>query len=283
MKNFLLGLTLCLISLPAFAAGKDKESVYDRVMRTQTIRCGYVAIPPHIVKDPNSGALSGIIYDVMEEAGKLLDLKIDWTEEVGLGTMNEGLKQGRYDAVCFGYWQNPFEGKLGFIDFSTPLYYMPVGAFVRPDDTRFDADITAINDPTVRISSSDGMISGIIAAQDFPKAQIVSLPNMTDVGQNLMDVAAGKADVTFLSLHDAFRFEKSNPGQIKNVAKQQPVRVFGNTIALPQSQGDRRFKVMIDTALIQMLNGGFVDRALKKYEEYPGAVLPVAKPYVALE
>lgn len=277
MKNLLLVLMILFLAMPAWAEETPKESTYDRVMRTGIIRCGYVVLPPHIIKDPNSGAMSGIIYDVMEEAAKLLDVKIEWAEEVGFATMNTGLQTGRYDAICFNYWQNPADGKLGYIGFSTPLYYMPVGAYVRADDTRFDRNIMALNDPAVRISSSDGQISALIARQDFPKAQVLSLPNMTDVAQNFMEIAANKADVTFLSLRDGYKFEEKNPGKIKNVASKQPVRVFGSVIAIPQS--DRKFEIMLNTAFIQLLNGGGVDRILKKYEEYPGAVFPVSRPY----
>jgi ABC-type amino acid transport substrate-binding protein len=261
---------------PSFA--NENILVFDRVIANKEIRCGYVAVPPHIIKDPNTGRLSGIIYDVMEEAGKLLDLKINWAEEVGFATMNPGLDAGRYDAICFGYWQNPTEAKLGYLGFSTPLYYMPVGAFVRVDDARFKQGLDPINDPDIRISSSDGMIASMIAQQDFPNAKVISLPNMTDVSQNLMEVITGKADVTFLAYRDGFRFEKMNPGKVRNIDIDQPVRVFPSTIAIPQN--DRRFEVMLNTAFIQLLNGGQINRILKKYEEYPGAILPVAQPYV---
>jgi hypothetical protein len=61
------------------------------------------------------------------------------------------------------------------------------------------------------------------------------------------------------------------------VAIKNPVRVFGSVIAIPQS--DRKFEIMLNTAFVQLLNGGAVDRILKKYEEYPGAIFPVSKPY----
>lgn len=279
MKNICLVLALFLLTFPAFAAEEAKESTFDRVIRTGTIRCGYVVLPPHIIKDPNTGAMSGIIYDVMEQAGRLLNLKIEWAEEVGFATMNTGLQTGRYDAICFNYWQNPADAKLGYIGFTAPLYYMPVGAYVRADDTRFDKNIMAMNDPAVRVSSSDGQISALIAQQDFPKAQILSLPNMTDVAQNFMEIAANKADVTFLSLRDGYRFDEKNPGKIKNVAIKQPVRVFASVIAIPQD--DHKFEVMLNTAFLQLINGGGLDRILKKYEEYPGAIFPVSKPYEA--
>src|ERR1700722_20209029 len=60
-----------------------KESAYDRVMRTQTIRCGYVLRTPLLVKDPNTAQLSGLFYEYVENLGKALHLKIEWSEEMG--------------------------------------------------------------------------------------------------------------------------------------------------------------------------------------------------------
>ena len=44
-----------------------KESTYERVIRTGEIRCAYAVYEPPLIKDPNTGKLSGIFYDVMEE------------------------------------------------------------------------------------------------------------------------------------------------------------------------------------------------------------------------
>ena len=200
MKKIVFTLLLSLLAFPALAA--EKESAYDRVVQTGTIRCGYLSLPPFIIKDPNTGEISGIIHDTMERAGDLLGVKIDWNEEVGLATMDAGLEAGRYDALCFGYYKNPMEAKLGTIGFSDALFYVPMSVFARADDRRFDDDLSVINDPSIRISVHDGSLDGVIASEDFPLAKKVSLPNMTDFGMSLQEVVNGKADVAILNLVD---------------------------------------------------------------------------------
>lgn len=59
MKRLLLALALLILALPA-AAETGKESAYECVMRTGTLRCGYILLPPEMNKDPNTGALSVI-------------------------------------------------------------------------------------------------------------------------------------------------------------------------------------------------------------------------------
>ena len=275
MKKIVFTLLLSLLAFPALAA--EKESAYDRVVQTGTIRCGYLSLPPFIIKDPNTGEISGIIHDTMERAGDLLGVKIDWNEEVGLATMDAGLEAGRYDALCFGYYKNPMEAKLGTIGFSDALFYVPMSVFARADDRRFDDDLSVINDPSIWISVHDGSLDGVIASEDFPLAKKVSLPNMTDFGMSLQEVVNGKADVAILNLVDGINFEKLNPGKVRNVSKDQPIRVYAATIAYPQQ--DTKFGVMLDAALDQIRDSGYIRNLSKKYQAKPGAIFHVARPY----
>lgn len=98
MKKLFLALFLIFISFPAFAA--DKETAYDRIMKSGEIRCGYAISPPAMVQDPNTGEISGMDYDIWQEIGKELGVKIVWPEEAGWGNYITGLNSGRYDAFC---------------------------------------------------------------------------------------------------------------------------------------------------------------------------------------
>lgn len=174
-----------------------KESTYDRVMRTQTLRCGYVVWTPSLMKDPNSGQLSGLFYDYTEALGQALHLKIEWTEEIGWGDFPEALNSGRIDAMCGGSWPNASRARV--IDFVRPVFYAPVYAWVRTDDKRFDDNLEAINDPNVMITIIEGTTMAVIAAQDFPKAKMLQLPQTTSIAEVFVSLADGKSDVTLQS------------------------------------------------------------------------------------
>jgi len=272
MKTFLFA-ALIFLCFPALAA--EKESTYDRVMRTGIIRCGYVPYPPAVMKDPNTGAFSGILVDVMGEVGHLLSLDVEWTEELGWATTVEALKSGRVDAICVGFWQNPAEGK--YVGFTNPMWYSAVNAYVRNADNRFDSNPAALDSPDIRVSAIDGEMSGIIARQDFPKAKILSKPNMANVTDLLLDVTTDKADVAFVETYLAEEFLANNPGTLKNVTGDSPLRVFGNTIALPM--GDVPFQSMLNSALVQIVNSGQMEKILTRHEKYPGSLYRVAKTY----
>lgn len=255
-------------------------STYDRVIKTGTIRCGYIPYPPGSYKDPNTGRLSGIFVDTMEEAGRRLGLKVEWTEEVGWATMIEGLQTNRYDMVCTPVWENAARGKVA--DFSVPLYYSGIGVFVRTNDNRFtkpdgSVNFAAINSKNVKISTSDGDVAQVIAQEDFPNARQVTVSQMADRSQMLLNVVARKADVAFMEPQIAFEFSKMNPGTIKNISPQHPIRVFPNVMMFKRGQPE--FKAMIDAALQEVINSGYVDRLIDKYEPYRGALYRLAYPY----
>jgi ABC-type amino acid transport substrate-binding protein len=277
MKRILLAALLLTFSFPAFAAERERGSVYDRVISTGKLRCGYVVYAPAVMKDANTSVMSGIVYDVMEEAGHLLGIEIEWTEEIGWGNTVEAIRSGRVDAICVGFWQNPAEGK--FLGFTISLWYSAVNGFVREGDNRFDGDLSHINAPNVRIAASDGEMAEIIARQDFPQAQLLSHPNMTSVTEQLLDVKTGKADITFVENYLANEFIAANPGSVKNITKANPVRIFGNTIAVPL--GDTKLQSMLNSALVQIINSGLMDKIIQKYEKYPSSLYQIAKPYQA--
>ncbi len=255
-------------------------STYDRVISTGTIRCGYIPYPPGSFKDPNTGKLTGVFVETMEEAARRLDLKVQWTEEVGWATMIEGLQTNRYDMVCTPVWENATRGKVA--DFSVPLYYSGIGVFTRMNETRFikkdgSLDFAAINSKGVRISTSDGDIAQTIAQADYPNAQEIAVSQMADRAQMLLNVTDGKADIAFNEPQTAFEFSKKNPNKLKNLVPQNPIRIFPNVMMFKRGQPE--FKAMLNSSLQEVINSGYVDKLLDKYEPFQGATYRLAYPY----
>ncbi|MBI4534037.1 MAG: amino acid ABC transporter substrate-binding protein [Candidatus Melainabacteria bacterium] len=251
------------------------SSVYDRVIKSGQLRCAYVMYPPACIKDPNNGQLSGVFVEAVEALGKNLGLKVQWTEEVGWGSMIEGLETNRYDIIGSGVWPNSNRARV--VGFSKPLFYSAIGAYVRPDDTRFSKDLASINSLTVKIATIDGETAEVIARNKFPKAQRISLPQLSDVSQMLLNVSQHKADVAFVEAYTAHQFLNANPKSVKNALLSEPVAIFGNCLMFKRGQSE--LKSMLDTALDELIDTGFIDKLLDKYEPEPGLFFRVARPY----
>ncbi len=235
MRNHLLTLAIAVVmcwllvqaTLPKIneilPAHVVKETAFDRVMRTKTLRCAYIVYPPETIMDPNTKKLSGTVVDNTEEVGRQLGWKIEWVQEVGFTDMFTGVHSGLYDALCAGLYENPARAKEAL--FSIPVNYGVTYAYTRAGEVRFDSDRKAINNEAVKIAVVDGEISQFLAAELFPKAQVFSLPNLSDISQVMESVATGKADVAFLQKKPADFYIRNNSDKIKIIGG-GPVRAF---------------------------------------------------------
>ena len=253
---------------------KASTGTMEKVISSGVIRCGYVPYPPGLIKDPNTGKISGIFAEVLEKAGGNLGLKVEWTEEVGWGTMVEGLNAGRYDMIGSPVW--PTSERVRVADFTEAVYYGGVEVFVRADETRFDAKLGNLNDPKFKIATIEGEAAATIAEQDFPKAGRISLPQMTDLSQLILNVVDSKADITFVDPVIAKQFMDKNPGKIKPLSPGNPIRLYPNVLMLKQS--DHAFRRVLNLSIADLQNNGFVDKVISKYEPYPNAFYRNAKP-----
>lgn len=264
--------------LPSYSnTNTVKESVYDRVMRTGTIRCGYALWNPSLMKDPNTGQFSGIIYDYVEALGTALNLKIDWTEETSWGDFPAALESGRIDAMCAGVW--PSSKRSRVIDYVRPIYYVPFMAYARAQDARFDNKLETLNTPDYTPTMTEGETSSIVAYADFPNSKKIELPKLTEISINFLNVVDNKADVYLNDLVSFYEFDEHNPGKLKIVPTKRPLRLFGVAIAIPHEQ--EGFRRMLDNATIELIQNGAVEKIVKKYEKHPGSLYLSAKPYEA--
>jgi len=277
----LVGLTLATTGCSKSASDKaasdntQHETGMQRVLRTGKIRCSYLLYSYYFQKDPNTGKLSGIFHDVMEEIGRRSDLKIDWVEEVGFQNIFPGLNANRCDVFCGGLWPNATRAKAAL--FSRPVFYSAITTWCRTSDNRFSKDLSIINSPSFKIATIDGAMEDIIAKSDFPQAKRESLPELSPFVQNLLNVVHNKADVTFAEPMVVNEFLGQNPNTLKQIAPEKPLRIFGNSLAVKlEEQGLKEF---LDVALEEIVNDGQLDKIIGRYKLNKGTVYPLARPY----
>ncbi|MEJ0063037.1 MAG: transporter substrate-binding domain-containing protein [Alphaproteobacteria bacterium] len=286
MKQFLTIILSVALSLAAVyflerpaavtpAAAPTKESAYDRVMRTKTLRCGYALWPPYMLtKDVNTGKVGGIFAEIAEKVADGLHLKLEWAEEVGWSSYIESLRTGRFDVMCAPLWVSA--EKAEFLNYTLPLTYSALHFYVRAGDTRFDDNLQKLNAPEYKLATMDGEVSQMTAKRFFPKAAELSIPELADITQLFMNVATGKADGVFNEPGLAKDYASKNPGTLRQVTK-EPFQVFPNSMGM--AIGENNLTRTIDSALTELMNSGEIDRIIAKYDPDRSIFMPVAKPY----
>lgn len=267
-----MALALCLFdSRETFAA--EKESAFDRVMRTGTIRCGIIPWPPGAEVDPVTREIRGPTRDLFDSIIRLTGWKPEFVE-VTLGEVPLDLEHGKIDAMCAdGPWTIT---NIKFVDYTTWAGYTPVLVYIRENETRYKnySDLDAQNVSFVGI---DGDVSSDLAGIRFPRATLRTLVNLTDPAQMMMEVAGGKADAVVLDPVTAEGFMKNNPGKIKPFPEKEPLAVY--PFGMSVRRGEARLQQTLSRATEMAIDIGLVDQKLDLYDPTRRIVYSPLKPY----
>ena len=238
------------------------QPAFERVMKSHTLRCAYSSLRPYFVAlDTDRNMRRGLAHDIVEQMGRILGLKIEWVEEVGPREVPDHLASGAEDAMCFPLW--PDGKNAAVLDFTEALDYMPIYAFARSDDQRFDGNLGKLNvhDAVIPIIP-EGEVKNI-ADEDFPLASQLNIEVEPDPLHMMLAVTTKKADVGFGDPFTVGEFMRSNPGTLKYVANIQPVRVFGESFAV--AKGETKLRDTLNVAIEEMQENGMIQVILDQY------------------
>lgn len=264
MRSLLIVIVAVVVSLAVMTllqGGKSaatQETTYDRIMRTGTLRCGYAAWYPNLIIDLNTKQFSGISFDVMQEVGRRLGLKIEWAQEAGFGSAEQDLKSGKYDVLCADVCFESKRNKAAY--FSRPFRQDPIFMTARGDDTRFKTYQDA-NREDIMVAVLPGMIIESYAVQYLPQAKRLNVNDLGAEADMMNTLSSRKADVSFNNLISVDLYNQNNDGKIK--ALRPAVDICNGSFMLPH--GDERLKNMIDGALDEIIASGQMPNIYTKY------------------
>ena len=239
----------------------DITSTYDRVMKTKTIRCGYVTWPPFFDKDANTGQTSGFFYDYMTEFGRAFDLKIDWVAEVALADVPAALNSGRIDAFCVPLGAVPTRAIN--MNFSRTVAYFPLYAYVRQTDSRFDTDQKSINDPSVTLSTMEGEYTSILARTTFPNAKMLEITGNQGASTLFLNVENKKADVIFQDPGSFANYNIKNPDKLRRAK----IGLIGAVpVGFPLRLNETELQRLFDYGVADLENRQITKRLLGQYD-----------------
>jgi len=239
-----------------------EETAYERVLRTNTLRCGYWIYPPTTTMDTQTHKLDGFAVGIVEEMAQRLGLKVEWTEEVTFGTMLTGLETNRYDAVCTGSFITA--GRSRHAAWTVPFVFSGVVPVVRADDDRFDGDLSRANAPDVTLTALDGDITSEIARRDFPNAKLVSIAQNGSFMDNYMNIYGHKADMLFDEPGRALALNDNRDVKVKVLNPDHPLKLLPWSI--PVKVSEHELAGMLSGALTEMVFDGSIRRIAKAYD-----------------
>jgi ABC-type amino acid transport substrate-binding protein len=278
MKNIFVVLLAVVLSVTAshfllpgnHTATTKKETSWDRIIRTNTIRCGYYVYPPVTYRDPNTGKLSGLSVDMMEKVAKRAGLNVEWTEEVNFGNWQLGLQSNRFDMACTPMWPNTAMGRVVY--FTQPFFYSAIYAIGRSNDDRFKT-LDDLNKENISVATQEGNEMLFLAQDVFPKAKLKA--NAPNADGNLIgfDVITKKADFLLSDKNLIKELNKTNPNALK-ILVDHPVKMMPFTLAV--GTGEDQLLQFVNNATNEMVLTGEIDSLIKKWVPGNDIYIPVA-------
>lgn len=242
-------------------AARPHQSVYERVISSGVLRCGYFPEAPFTIIDPNTGKKSGIAVELAEKIAEDLGVKIEWVSAENFGALTEDLRNGRYDAICASTFNLP---RAGRIDYTIPYAYVPVYAYTQAGRKDFDNKLDQIDLQKVTFAGIDGEGATTIARKNMPQARFSVLPESSSISEMLESVVSKKADISFVMPTVFKNFAASNPGQLQKVLSNKPFYVFNVGFGIkPDEPG---LKNILDFMIRNYGANGTLDGLFKKYD-----------------
>ncbi|MFA6280047.1 MAG: transporter substrate-binding domain-containing protein [Bdellovibrionales bacterium] len=277
MKKAVLGLALLgalgllWVVLPTSHPAKTDQaeaqpSVLDRVEKTGNIRCGYWIYEPYISKDPNTGKMSGLTVDYLEQTAARVGKKIVWDIEVGFDQILPAINYNRIDMFCVPCSPNDDFRKQ--FDFAGSFGKLPYYLYVAKNST-----ITKAQMQTARFAVMDGYLTSPKTLEYFPKSTITSLPQTSSLADLYNHLKYGKVDVLLNEHLSALNYMRNNPDVVR---RYEDTPVFTATMSFPNKKGDTRWgafvQQMTDTTTPE--NRALFINFLKKYNVSEDALIP---------
>lgn len=231
----------------------------EKLRKEHVIDAGYIIYPPAIIKDPNTGKLSGHFIDAIEAIAKEANATVRY-HEVTWATFVPELQSGKFDVtIAATYVTIP---RSLVVAYTRPLFYLGSAALVRSDEKRFNK-LEDLNQSNVKVALTQGTAEAQIAEKVLTQAKrsVIASP---DLNLAFLEVVAGRADATLNDEVMVREFVKNHPGT-KVILDNPPFNM--TAVAWPVRQGDQDWANFLNDALRYLETTG----KLKEFEERYGA------------
>lgn len=256
-----IAVILALVALFATPSGvaPTEQSTFNNILNKDEITVCYMTWPPSVIKDPNTGKLSGFIIDLFNEVAKDAELKVKYTESTW-GGFTADLKTGKCDAAIAGIY--PTIGRSTSVSFTRSFFYAGNGGVVKAGDNRFKT-IEDLNKSGIKIAVIQGEYGQMYAQKYLPAAKLVVLEKGSDNTAPLVAVSSGHADVGLIMSDVAANYAKKHP-EVKLLFDGKPYST--TPIVWATRKNDQKLLNFLDNGLDYLKAVGILDAIAKKYQ-----------------
>ena len=248
---------LCAAALAIAAVGSGsaqaQSPAMDRIDKQKTLRVGWAVWHPYVYRDPKSNQVQGISYDLLQELGKAMGVKIEWVED-SWSTLPAGLQANKFEITNLMAITPP---RAQVVDFSEPVTQHGVSLIAPQAAVAKTRSWEDWDRPGVKIAVTLGANSDMFVTEKFKRAEIVRLKT---VPENVLALVSGRVDA-----------HASTIDALKTIQKEHPNLAivpgsFGNSeVAFALPKGDADLAKRVNQFVHEAKRSGKVNQLLEKY------------------
>lgn len=256
MKQRWLGVTTYLIA--AFiglgaAPASAQDSALERINDAKTLRVGWAVWHPYVFRNPKNNKIEGISYELVNELGKAMNVKVEWVED-SWSTLPAGLQANKFEITNLMAITPPREK---VVDFSSAVTQHGLSLIAPQAEVAKTKSWKEWDRPDVKIAVTLGANSDMFVTQQFKRAEIVRLKS---VPENVLALVSGRVHA-----------HASTIDALKSIQKQHPnlgivPGSFGSSeVAFALPKGDAKLQGRVNKFIAEAKRKGRVTELLKKY------------------
>ncbi len=200
------------------------------------MRCSYVPYFDYF-KANTDGTYSGMFYEILNKIAEDNNIKLEFVEQSGYGTITQRLNLGYIDVFCSPTWPST-ERKLEMF-FSQSLMKSDVYAYLNANSPYANQDLETLqHNQNLRIAVKENDIHYQLAKQYFPHARLIRVPQLSHIEEVITFVLENRADMTFWdkSLVEKYMADKNISADVlvQKSFTDGPIATYDNSYALPR-------------------------------------------------
>lgn len=256
---------IAMIHQPEVQVTEQKGSDTLEKIRTQgKLDVCYAEYAPAVIKNPNTGELSGHSVDTIEHIAEQINAQITYHETTWGGAAAD-VATGRCDVMLTYFNQIARSFSIAFTD---PMIYVGDSALVRADDVRFKdvTDIMVFDKPEYTVAVANGESGHNFVKENFKNAKIEVIDvEAGDLLKFLSLVQTGRADVGIADSVSISLYQREHPDTVDLFAN-NPFNL--NPTAYGVRQDDIMFLNFLNDALLTLEVKGKIAEFEQKYDAH---------------
>lgn len=256
-RNLFLGVGLMVAGALtvgiATGTAQSRSAALDRIERDRVLRVGWAVWHPYVFRDPATNQLHGISYDLVNDLGKALGVRIQWVED-NWATLPAGIQANKFEITNLMAITPP---RAEVVDFSEPVTQHGLSLIAPKAEVAKTRSWQEWDRPGVRIAVTLGANSDMFVTERFKKAEIVRLRT---VPENVLALVSGRVHA-HASTIDALKTIQREHQQLGIV----PGSFGASDVAFALPKGDAALADRINEFLRAAKKNGHIHALLEKY------------------